>query len=129
MVDIHFLIAADTLVDTGDPMRKLNLINTANPPPSASMGSSSSSPSMPEVRLSDQALSLCSPPLTVTSSSHLQSLYGHCPPGKNFSNNQLQSIRYLFKELLYFYSLSRPWYSRWMLVGATSWYVHRCFSK
>ena len=90
MVDIHFLIAADSLVDTGDPMRKLNLINTANPPPSSSMGSSSSSsPSMPEVRLSDQALSLCSPPLTVTSSSHLQSLYGHCPPGKMFLKNLL----------------------------------------
>ena len=84
MVIIYFLIVADTLVDTGDPMRKLNLINTVNPPPLASMGSTSSSsslPSSPEVRLSDQALSLCSPPLTVTSSSHLQSLYGHCPPG------------------------------------------------
>ena len=64
-------------------MRKLNLINTVNPPPSVSMGSTSSSslPSSPEVRLSDQALSLCSPPLTVSTSSHLQSLYGHCPPG------------------------------------------------
>lgn len=80
-------------------MRKLNLINTANPPPSASMGSSSSSsPSMPEVRLSDQALSLCSPPLTVTSSSHLQSLYGHCPPGKNFPNHLPQPFRYLFRN-------------------------------
>ena len=35
----------------------------------------------PGLQLSDQALSLCSPPLTVSTSSHLQSLYGHCPPG------------------------------------------------
>ena len=35
----------------------------------------------PELHLSDQAISLCSPPLTVSTSSHLQSLYGHCPPG------------------------------------------------
>ena len=34
-----------------------------------------------DLHLSDQALSLCSPPLTVSTSSHLQSLYSHCPPG------------------------------------------------
>ena len=34
-----------------------------------------------DLHLADQALSLCSPPLTVSTSSHLQSLYGHCPPG------------------------------------------------
>ena len=86
-MNINFIIAADTLVDTGDPMRKLNLINTANPPALPSLGSSSSS--LAELHLSDQALSLCSPPLTVTSSSHLQSLYGHCPPGNDINTNNL----------------------------------------
>ena len=33
------------------------------------------------LQVSDQALSSCSPPLTVSSSSRLGSLYGHCPPG------------------------------------------------
>ena len=31
--------------------------------------------------MSEQALTSCSPPLTVSSSSRLGSLYGHCPPG------------------------------------------------
>ena len=55
--------------DTEDNVRKINMINSA------------SSEENSDLQLSDQALSLCSPPLTVSTSSHLQSLYGHCPPG------------------------------------------------
>ena len=65
-------------------MRKLNIINNVNTKSDSMMMTSghppgSSSPG--DLHLSDQALSLCSPPLTVSTSSHLQSLYGHCPPG------------------------------------------------
>merc|ERR1719195_268997 len=55
-------------------MRKLNIINNVNTK-SDSMRMTS------PPHLSDQALSLCCPPLTVSTSSHLQSLYSHCPPG------------------------------------------------
>ena len=57
-----------------DNVRKINMIN------SASTSEADTDPG-PGLLLSDQALSLCSPPLTVSTSSHLQSLYGHCPPG------------------------------------------------
>ena len=56
-------------------MRKINMMNSASPeenlPPEPGQ----------DLHLSDQALSLCSPPLTVSTTSHLQSLYSHCPPG------------------------------------------------
>ena len=54
-------------------MRKINMMNSAEEkvPPEAGQ----------DVEMSEQALSLCSPPLTVSTTSHLQSLYSHCPPG------------------------------------------------
>ena len=33
------------------------------------------------LQVSEQALTSCSPPLPVSSSTRLGSLYGHCPPG------------------------------------------------
>ena len=50
-----------------DNVRKINLINSASSEEDSDPGTG--------LHLSDQALSLCSPPLTVSTSSHLQSLF------------------------------------------------------
>ena len=58
--------------DVGDSVRKLKVLSSSKSLSDSLMMSDS---------ISEPHLGLCSPPLTVSTRSHLQSLYGHCPPG------------------------------------------------
>ena len=98
----------------GDNVRKINLINSAS---SEETLSSDPGPASPGLRLSDQALSLCSPPLTVSTSSHLQSLYGHCPPG---------TVVFLQPEQTLVFKVDVGW--RYIVVGTDYSVVQRTFS-